>query len=269
MALFMTAEARFVNTASGQPVAMRGLVYVSPQHRIGVCAGDNAALTKAEIERGYRTVAERIVDDLVLRVDGGAEPVNPLAEIFFGPDAPAATVCGMAPRSPRLEWAGGFAAPRHLATSTADSVSPTLAWEGRPSLGQSAANASWSRVKAEDMVYDLRIWNALDDAPGALVYERYGLSRTQHQLEVPLDSGSTYFWSVRTRYQLDGGWRATRWSAANAPMFFLSKPLKDALFYSRVERGTLTRVGCGNNDLTPCGCLDFIPTPNLFRFSVP
>jgi hypothetical protein len=121
----------------------------------------------------------------------------------------------------------------------------------------------------ENVVYDLRIWKAVDEAPGPLVYERKDLPRPQHQVEAALDSGSTYFWSVRMRDRVDGRPRATLWGAANTPRFYLGKPLRDALFYSRVEDGTLKRIACAADDLTPCECLDFIPAQNLFRFRTP
>jgi len=268
MALFLTAEARLVDTASGRPMAARGLVYLSPQHRIGVWAQDGAALTAAEIERAYRTVAERIVDNLVLRPGSGAAPSNSVAESWVAGELPGA-VCGIRPRSPKVEWAGGFMTNKHVASSAVDSVAPMLAWEDRPAADEDSATALWSRARVENVVYDLRIWKAVDEAPGALVYERYGLLRPQHHVEAALDSGSTYFWSVRMRYRVDGRPRATLWGAANRPRSYLGKPLQDALFYSRVEGGTLQRVACAESQLTPCGCLDFIPAPNLFRFRTP
>ena len=49
IALFMTAEARLVATATGRPAALRGLLYVSPQRAFRVWAKDGGALTSAEI----------------------------------------------------------------------------------------------------------------------------------------------------------------------------------------------------------------------------
>jgi hypothetical protein len=267
MALFLTAEAQLVDTARGKPVAARGLVYLSPQHRFGLWAQDGAALTTAEIERAYRTVAERVVDNLVLRSGGGAAPSNAVTEFWFG-ELPG-VFCGIRPLSPKVEWAGGIVTPKHLTSSAVESVVPILAWEDRPAADEGSANALRSAAKMDNIVYDLRIWKVVDEAPGALAYERNGLPRPQHQVEAALDSGSTYFWSVRMRYRVDGRPRATPWGAANPPRFQLGKPLRDALFYSRVEDGTLKRVACHDYDLTPCGCLDFMPAPNLFRFRTP
>jgi hypothetical protein len=156
-----------------------------------------------------------------------------------------------------------------LAESPVESVLPMLVWKARPAADEDSAVALRSNEKVENAVYDLRIWKAMDEAPGTLVYERKDLPRPQHQVDAALDPGSTYFWSVRMRYRVDGRPRATLWGAANVPRFYLGKPLQDALFYSRAEGGALKRVPCTAADLTPCGCLDFIPAANLFRFRTP
>ena len=174
MALFMTAEARLVDTASGKPVAMRGLVYVSPQHRLGLWAQDGAALAKMEVERAYQTVAERVVDNLMLRPGGGKAPSNAGGQYWLWNEPPGAT-CGLAPRRPKVEWGGGFVTPSHLVDSTVESVLPMLVWEPRPAADEDSAAALRSWAKIEKVVYDLRIWKAVDEAPGPLVYERKDL----------------------------------------------------------------------------------------------
>jgi hypothetical protein len=249
MALFMTAEARLVDTANAKPIAMRGLVYISPHHRLGLWAQDGAALAKTEIERAYRTVAERIVDTLVLRPGSGKAPSNAGNPYWLGSEPPGAT-CGIVPRSPKVEWAGGFVTPNRPTASTVESVLPMLAWEARPAAGEDSAAALRSGAKAENAVYDPRIWKEVDEAPGPLVYERKDLPRPQNQVEAALDPGSTYFWSVRLRYRVDGRPRATLWGAANVPRFHMGKPLQDALFYSRAEGGTLKCVACAADQTT-------------------
>ena len=268
MALFMTAEARLVDTASGQPSAMRGLVYVSPQHKLGMWAQDGASLTMMEIERAYRTLGERIVEDFLLRATEGAQRSDAAANFFSYPNVPA-EACGLVPRSPKLEWAGAFVGPSHLAESRVESVTPMLSWQGTPAVNFGSAKAPWIGAKGEDITYDLRIWSVVDDAPGTLVYERERLSRPQHQVEAALEPGSPYFWSVRMRYHANGHAGVTRWSAANSPVYFLRAPLKDALFYSRADDNTLKPIACLLSDLTPCRCLDFIPAANYYRFRTP
>ena len=258
VALFMTAEARLMDTASGRPAGLRGLVYVSPERGARQWAVDGAALTKAEIERGYRTLAERIVDDLVLRAIGDSEPDNVYA-----------VTCGLVPRRPPLRWEGlPVGGSGRLAESPVESVTPVLEWESAGELG-SVIDAVSASTRTGKITYDLRIWSSADGAPVDVVYERQGLPQPQHRVETPLEPGSTYMWSVRTRYVVDGRTLVTRWSAANIPTFRLGAPLRDAIVYSYVADGTVHPVRCPTGNLHPCRWLDFIPAPNHYRFRTP
>ncbi len=267
MALFMTAEARLVDTATGEPVALRGLVYVSPPHASGLWMQDEAALTRAEIDRARRTLAERAVQDLLLRIDGEDGQSTLYGEI-----------CGLASRSPPLQWR--FWDSRHLVESRVDSLSPMFAWEALPAEpGSSAGYKNWDPgalpsaalwAKASDITYDLRIWSEADGAPGELVYERERLPHPQHRVEAMLKPDSTYFWSVRMRYVIGGRAVVSRWSAANTPQFLLRWSLRPALFYSRRDDGKVEPVALSfYARLTPCQWLDFVPAANYYRFRTP
>jgi len=262
MSLFLTAEASLVDTATGNPVAQRGLVYLSPRHAHELWTRDGGALTRAETERACNTLAERMVEDLLLGASAG--PARPATYTRLD-------VCGLAPRSPKLAWGD-----RGPAEVKVESVTPLLAWEREPAAAWSsdyhawnpnerpAEETPWSRAKPGDTTYDLRIWSMADGAPDALVYERLKLPQPMHRVEVPLEPGSTYFWSVRMRYVVDGRTQATRWSAAAGIDYPLSGNLREALFYARVDGGTVQRTTC-----VACQCLDFTPAPNYFRFRTP
>lgn len=283
IALFMTAEARLLATATGRPAALRGLVYVSPQRAFRIWAKDGGALTSAEIERAYRTLAERIVEDLVLRANGEVERFGALGVEI--PDVDE--ICGLVPRSPAIEWHRQFFAREHLVASRADSVTPLLVWEPtsysgwepdqptdeRPRAKSPSPavlpNAPWANAKDGDSVYDVRIWSVVDDAPSTLVYERDGLLEPRHRLETPLEPKSTYFWSVRKRSLVDGRVRATRWSAANIPALLLSPSLRKSLFYFRRDDGNLKPAICPTPYPKFCWWLDYIPAENYFRFATP
>jgi len=253
MALFMTAEARLVDTATGQAAGLRGLVYLSPQHGIRVWTQDGAELARGAILRGTTTLAERIVDDLVFRAVGDTAPSDPDFEI-----------CGLEPRRPKPEW-GGFLlfGSRQLVESTVESVTPLLEWE-------EGILEHWGLDGgAGERTYDLRIWSVVDGMPGELVYERVGLEQPRHRVETLLKAGSTYFWSVRLRYLKDGRTRVTRWSASNTPIVHLGGQFRDALFYSHIVDGTAQPFPCPAGDVYPCRWLDFIPAANYFRFRTP
>jgi len=254
MALFVTAEARLVDTATGQPVGLRGLLYMSPQRGIRLWTKDGAALTKEEILRGTNTLAERIVDNLVFRAVGDTAPSDDRFEI-----------CGLAPRHPKPQWSGfRLFGSQQPVESLVESVTPLLQWEER-------IPGPWGTEGAGggELVYDLRVWSVVDDAPGELVYERVGLAQPQHRVETPLKARSTYFWSVRLRYVEDGRTRVTRWSASNTPIVHLGGQLRNAVYYSHVADGTVQPYPCEAADVYPCRWLDFVPAANYFRFSTP
>ncbi|MBK9244752.1 MAG: hypothetical protein IPM30_07810 [Burkholderiales bacterium] len=252
MALFITAEARLVDTATGQAAGLRGLVYLSPQHGIRVWTQDGAELTRQEILRGTNTLAERVVDDLVLRAVGDTEPSDPDFEI-----------CGLAPRRPKPQWSGVLLfGSKQPVDSTVESVTPLLEWEEE-------IREQWGLPGAGELAYDLRIWSVVDGAPGALAYERVGLAQPRHLVEAPLKAGSTYFWSVRLRHVKDGRTSVSRWSASNTPIVHLGGQLRDALFYSHVVDGTVQPLPCPGGDVYPCRWLDFIPAANYHRFRTP
>ena len=254
MALFVIAEARLVDTATGQAAGLRGLVYVSPQRGIRLWAQDGAALTREEILRGTNALAERIVEDLIFRAVGDTAPSDANFE-----------TCGLAPRRPKPQW-GGFIllGSKQPVESTVESVTPQLEWE-------EGILAQWGLdgAGAGELTYDLRIWSVVDGAPGELVYERVGLAQPRHRVETPLKAGSTYFWSVRLRYVKEGRTRVTRWSASNTPIVHLGGQLRDALFHSHVVDGTVQPFPCPAGDVYPCRWLDFIPAANYYRFRTP
>lgn len=257
IALYMTAEARLLDVTTGQPVALRGLVYMSPWHVADLWTKSNGALTRTELARASRTLAERIVEHLFLR--------TPLLAVTD--ESLRANVCGILP----------IAAPdavTHVGTGAqvtvkVDSVTPRLAWTERPAASSVPAAGPPASVPAEDLRYDLRIFEEFDWGPGDLVYERDGLTGSEHRVEGALKRATMYFWTVRVRYTVDGEPRATRWSASAEPAAL--DPLAPKLVYaSQLAQATAIPVPCAlSQDFTPCGCLDFIPTANWFRFSTP
>lgn len=85
---------------------------------------------------------------------------------------------------------------------------PTLRWQAFPAAREAAENAPG----VSDITYELKIWAADHDAPGELVYAREGLSEPSHTVQDPLSTDTSYFWSVRARFLLNGvAPRVTDW----------------------------------------------------------
>ena len=257
IALYMTAEARLLDVSNGQPAALRGLVYMSPWHAADLWTRSNGELTRTELARASRTLAERIVEHLFLH--------TPL--LALGDESLRANVCGILPIAApdaATQVGAGVQVPVKV-----DSVTPRLAWTERPAWSSNPAAGPPASVPAENLRYDLRIFEELDWGPGDLVYERDGLTGSEHRVESRLKRATMYFWTVRVRYAIDGEPRATRWSATAEPATL--DPLAPALVYaSQPAQGAAIPVRCAlPQDFTPCGCLDFIPAANWFRFSTP
>lgn len=79
-----------------------------------------------------------------------------------------------------------------------------LQWEAFPPAGL----ADLKGRSVTDVVYDLKVFR-----DNFLLYERAGLVEPRHRLEVALEPGWTWSYSVRVRFRVDGRPRQTQWGA--------------------------------------------------------
>lgn len=93
-----------------------------------------------------------------------------------------------------------------------NSLQPTFRWQAFPHRRDLIEDSAELKDRITDVTYELKIWRALRDSPGALVYSRHGLLAPLHQVEIPLEPSTKYYWSVRARFRLDGYLRGTEWS---------------------------------------------------------
>lgn len=262
--LYVTAEARLFDLQTGNLTWLRGMVYESHSHSATRWLRDDAALTRAELERAYQSLAERVVDVAILSTEP-ATHIGPMPATCGVPLLEPGPVSEAAPPYRQNSSAGSTVRVDSPALAQAKSIAPVLTWAAQPLPAMFDANP-WATVK--EVRYDLRIWNVADDAPTNIVYERYGLTEPRHQVEAPLQPASTYFWSVRMRGTVDGHLRATPWSASREPMYSSKAFLKAARYYGRVTADKVTRVPC--EPLWPwCVCVDHIPDDNYYRFRTP
>lgn len=257
IALYVAAQARMIDTANGITTMQRGLLYETPPHVLEAWSKNDFALSKLEYAKAGPTLAGRVVDDLLL----GASVANVAA------DTPTSRSCGIVPVRPAVEWVRDALESLRPATAAVDSVTPTLAWRAEPSGEGVSPPLPWAN--AENRRYDLRIWDEIDGAPGALVYERLGLAESEHRVDTALKARSRHFWSVRLRYTVDGQPRATRWGAANLPRYSPAPQAGSLLFRSVRDGETMKTVYCSEAQFTPCACLDFIPARNHYAFRTP
>jgi len=117
-----------------------------------------------------------------------------------------------------------------------DTLHPTFEWKPFPGDEDEALfGAGLARVR--NARYDLIVLRATADLEK--VYERLGLEETEHRIEIDLEPDTAYYWSVRTRFTIDGKTRVTPWS-------------------------TLGPLGALNARRTAT-----VPNPFLFRFETP
>jgi hypothetical protein len=255
IALYMVAEARLLDAGNSQPIALRGLAWLSPWHAADLWTKADGALTRTELKRAQRALAERVVEHMFLDTPWPSQP---------GVTA-TVQVCGVLP----IASPGAVAVmiPGPQVPVKVDGATPLLAWSAP--LAATADAESSVAAASDDLRYDLRIFEEYDWGPGELVYERAGLRGNEHRVESSLKPATMYFWTVRARYAVDGHPHAMRWSATVEPGSL--DPLPSQVVYaSRFAQGAVTRAACAvPQDFTPCGCLDFIPAANWFRFRTP
>jgi hypothetical protein len=276
LVLFVTAEAQVVDTRTGKPTWLRGMVYESPPRDIALWMKDGAALTRAETGHSLRTFGERIADLLVLASEPTLPGVTMSAIDSCGiplPELSAPVVAYATPFAPRpssaepLPSAGTsppYTGPR---PSFDDPSMPVLAWEPVPRTWTLYGPDRWAVAK--DRRYDLRIWSAVEGGPGDVVYERFGLASNLHRVETALAPAATYLWSVRMRYTLDGNARATPWSVSGVPPYGTTPFLSGARYFSQTTDDAPKRMRCGDPKQLPCACLDHIPVRNFYSFRIP
>jgi hypothetical protein len=265
VAFFMVVKAQYFDPATGRLALGKGLVYQSEPLAPREWVRDGGQLLSIEIERAYRALAQRTVESLLL----GAEhdwPTSVTGKMF------SPSTCGPVPSEPAPQFEHFLLGADHAVPVPVDALAPRLAW--RPYVPAKAAK------EGPAVRYDLRIWNAARRGPAAPVYERFGLESPEHRVEEPLAPGTTYYWSVRARFERDGQPRATRWSASYEPMFEPNEEAAQANYSSVLKDGELDEVRCPSSSLldiyfnpkvlwNTCQCLDFIPPGNHFAFVTP
>lgn len=108
-----------------------------------------------------------------------------------------------------------------------DSLQPALKWEAFP-RPQNLSSDTGTRGFISNVTYDLRILRT----PSDIVYERKGLSTPYHTVETPLQPSTTYFWTVRARFDLDGKPKVTGWSEMSVVVNDIANARPHSLLYS-------------------------------------
>jgi hypothetical protein len=212
--VYLQARARLVRSTE-KAVADRSYFLTTLPRSAPERAEDDGARVAADVERGYRLLAQWMVDDLFLPHADQArvEPESPLAEKCIG--APSPETC-----PPGADTTVALLRPARL-----DTLRPALSWrllrpEAAPAMGAPEdAAAAGAR-------FELRVF-AAERAPvsasqtallaGSTVYARADLTTTTHVLEEELPPCARYLWTVRAMLEEAAGGGITEWAGAYEP----------------------------------------------------
>ena len=92
----------------------------------------------------------------------------------------------------------------------------------------------WEASKGDTVTYDLMLWRAAERNLGDLVYSRERLTESYHRVEIPLDTKTRYFWTIRARFSANGKTKVTEWA---------SRSVSASVFYNVCSLGLGSLVG--------------------------
>jgi hypothetical protein len=258
---YLTAQLRLLRARDGKQLYAREFAYVSDPYPVRAWRKDDAGLFAAELQRAYASISQSMVEQTFLLT------ALPLASHYQGQARLSEKVqrideaCGLAWRTPARDFYPSPDKPlgKNFFIPVA-SRRPELQWESFPRRADRSEKHAALLQHITDVRYDLRLWRVKPFMPPLLVYQRFGLPRPQHKVEMTLAPEAQYFWSVRARFDVRGETRATRWSAYRIPYY-------DVHGNKQIKPQATPAIAVGNLR-DPCN-LDFIPTANYYRFKTP
>ncbi len=204
IAFFMDVTVRVVRTVDGTEIYSGKSSHTSRPRRFIEWARDDSAQLREEFETSYARLAEQILETIFLVYDfhmddGWSGVQHCMLEHYYPP-----------PRGI------GFFSHKPM-FSMVDSLQVTFKWEAFPRDKDRKYDSAGILNRISEITYDLKIWKGHNNYPEELVYARQGIPAPEHTIETLLEPSTEYFWSVRSRFKLDGQTRLTRWSYSRIP----------------------------------------------------
>jgi hypothetical protein len=206
--LTMQAQVRVLRAATEEELYRSQFVHLGERVKLAQWAERDGERLLRGLERGYASLATHIAESLFL--------LYPLPEQKARSAGLLAASFGLAPIEPKTrgQLTGDRVIGPRFEWTLVDTLQPTLRWEAFPrDAERTAAPADMARV--ENVTYDLVLARETNLAPTGEVYRRQGLPRPEHRLEVALQPGARYFWTVRARFTLDGATRVIGWGTTH------------------------------------------------------
>jgi hypothetical protein len=247
-AVSMQARARLKRSSDGVVLADRTYRYLSAPRPPKEWSGNEGRPLVTEIDKGYRQLAEWIVDDFFLM-----QP-NYDKLIFPQPLEPPVKSC--LPSSPCTR--------ARIGAAPLENLRPTLRWSF--SLNELRDSKVPGNETPSNLRYEVRIFQAREIKmhlnsmslevkmlwPISLVYTRKGLANAEHTLEEDLTPCSYYIWTVRALFEQSNVIHATEWSGKYHPA---DSPIRKRQAYKEFDVGVLlhgTPFNYGYPFSTPC-----------------
>lgn len=199
LTFFMNLRLRLIRTIDGEIVYDTIIKYEGNKLKFADWSANNAQPFRKEFNRSYLRLSEIIVDKLFF-----------LSDVHLDSNK----FCGLYQKNPDCKYSFWKMKPRYVKV---DSLQPTLQWESFPIPDDKTADKMELLSGIKNVAYDLKIWRVENDFPVELVYARQRLPDCTHKIEYILKPSTTYFWSVRASFQLDGKYRTTKWSYSRSP----------------------------------------------------
>lgn len=203
---YMQVHVRLVDTSSNEERFASDYLYQGRSRDLAGWAANQARPLIDELEHGYSVLGSHISESVFLQFrfpDRSPHSAGGLSAAF-----------GLAPIYPPTR--GTLTGDRYIGAIfewyAVESLRPHFKWEAFPRQGDIAA-APEEMARVGKVEYDLVIASEENMAPGEIVYRQYGLASPEHTIRISLQPGRRYFWTVRSRFVLDGRIRVTEWSS--------------------------------------------------------
>lgn len=210
--MYMDATVKLISTKDNQVIALQSFIYEGASLFITDWSSNQAKPFTKGLQTGFKTLGQHIYEQLFMLYplpDRGPHGAGFLSAAF-----------GLAPINPptRGQLTADSFIDRVFAWKEVNSLRPTLTWEPFPRPSDiSAAPETMSRIKR--VRYDLIVAREKNLAPEEIVYQKQGLTKNGHTLDIALRSNCRYFWTVRARFELDGQEYLSDWGVVHFMAF--------------------------------------------------
>ena len=182
LALDMAVTSTLVRTLDGVKLDERTFACRAGKRTFNQWSDSDPRPFTAGLSNCYKKVADRVAEELFL--------------VYQPPEG--------------VTWRFGG---KDFATVEVESLQPTFQWGVFTLLGEEEADERGLLGDIRHVTYDLKVWRTdTNNLPGDLIYLREEIPTAIHTIEQPLEPATTYFWTVRARFNLDGHTRVTPWA---------------------------------------------------------